>query len=75
MKKILSLYEYKVGRDTDEYKYFKREVMDYFYNEMNKFYENLIKLQYAEKCSCGAKLRKGYSKCDDCGGSGYKEKS
>jgi len=74
MKKILSLYEYKVGRDTDEYKYFKKEVMDYFYNELHKFYETLVKAQYAEKCNCDSKLRKGYNKCDLCGGSGYKPK-
>lgn len=72
MKKILSLYEYKVGKDSDEYRYFKKEVMDYFYNELTKFYQNLTKKGYVEKCLCGAKIRKGYSNCESCGGSGYK---
>lgn len=74
MKKILSLYEYKVGKNSEEYKYFKREVMNFFYDELNKFYQNLIKDGYAERCSCESRLRKGYSSCDNCGGSGYKKK-
>ena len=73
MKKILSLYEYKVGKNSEEYKYFKREVMDFFFLELNKFYQNLLKQGYAERCPNNCKLRQGYSKCE-CGGSGYVKK-
>jgi len=74
MKKILSLYEYKAGRDSEEYLFFKKEVMEYFYGELNKFYKNLEKQGEVEKCSCKANLRQGYRPCDDCGGSGYRKK-
>lgn len=74
MKKVLSLYEYKVGKNSEEYRYFKKEVMDYFYIELNKFYQDLLKQGLVEKCSCDAKIRKGYSNCESCGGSGYKDK-
>lgn len=74
MKKILSLYEYKVGKQSNEYRYFKREVMDFFYMELRLFYTDLVKQGYAEDCPCGANLRQGYSKCEQCGGSGFKLK-
>jgi hypothetical protein len=71
MKSILSLAEFKLGKNTDDYKYFKKEIMDYFYNGLNKFYENLLKKNILKRCTCGAKVRHGYSPCKDCGGSGY----
>ena len=74
MKSILSLAEFKLGKNTDDYRYFKKEVMDYFYNNLHKFYENLLKKDILKRCNCGAKIRHGYSSCKDCGGSGYKVK-
>lgn len=74
MKSILSLAEFKLGKNTDDYKYFKKEIMNYFYNNLNKFYENLLKKNILARCNCGAKLRRGYSSCNDCGGCGYKVK-
>ena len=71
MKSILSLAEFKLGKNSDDYKYFKKEVMDYFYNNLYKFYENFVKKGIFEHCTCGAKLRHGYSSCSNCGGSGY----
>ena len=74
MKSILSLAEFKLGKNSDDYKYFKSEVMNYFYNSLNKFYENLLKKKILERCPCSAKLRRGYSTCKDCGGCGYRVK-
>jgi hypothetical protein len=71
MKNILSLAEFKLGKDTADYKYFKKEVMDYFYNGLTKFYENLEKKNILKKCNCKATLRQGYNPCNECGGSGY----
>jgi hypothetical protein len=71
MKNILSLAEFKLGKDTADYKYFKKEVMDYFYNGLTKFYENLEAKKILKKCSCNSKLRQGYNPCTECGGSGY----
>lgn len=72
MKNILSLAEFKMGRNTDEYKYFKKEVMNYVYDGLSKFYKDLEKNGKVSKCDCGARLRKGYNSCPHCGGSGYK---
>ena len=74
MKSILSLAEFKLGKNTADYKYFKKEVMDYFYNGLTKFYENLEKKQILKRCDCGSKLRQGYNPCSKCGGSGYTTK-
>jgi hypothetical protein len=74
MKSILSLAEFKLGKNTTDYKYFKKEVMDYFYNGLSKFFENLEKKGHVKRCDCGAKLRQGYNPCPKCGGSGYTNK-
>lgn len=74
MKKVLSLYEYKAGKDSEEYKFFKQQVMDFFFLELNKFYKELMKEGSISKCDCGASIRRGYSSCVKCGGSGYCER-
>ncbi len=71
MKSILSLAEFKLGKDTADYKYFKKEVMNHFYNNLTKFYDSLEKKNILKKCGCNSKLRQGYSSCNNCGGSGY----
>ncbi|MHA1754544.1 MAG: hypothetical protein ACTSYR_03395 [Candidatus Odinarchaeia archaeon] len=72
MKNILSLAEFKMGKKTDEYRYFKKEVMNFVYDGLSKFYKDLMKQGMVSKCNCGARIRKGYSSCGYCGGSGYK---
>ena len=74
MKNILSLAEFKMGKTTEEYKYFKKEVMNYVYDGLSKFYKELLKKDLVVKCSCDSKIRRGYSSCVHCGGSGYKAK-
>ena len=74
MKGILSLAEFKMGKNTDEYRYFKKEVMNQFYNNLKIFFDKLLEEGEIKKCECLAKLRKGYSKCNRCGGSGYRNK-
>ena len=74
MKNILSLAEFKMGKKTDEYKYFKKEVMNFVYDGLSRFYEDLLKQEIVRKCNCGATIRRGYSSCKSCGGSGYKSK-
>lgn len=73
MKKILSLYEYKVGKNSEEYRYFKQQIMDFFFLELGKFYKELLKQGLVKNCECKASLRCGFSKCEYCGGSGYAE--
>lgn len=76
MKKILDLGEFKFGKNTDDFKYFKSKVMDYFYNGLTKLFKTLETEKIIEKCPNRCNLRKGYSKCL-CSGSGYimKEKN
>ena len=75
MKNILSLAEFKMGKKTDEYKFFKKQVMNHTYEGLAKFYQNLEKSKVLERCDCNAKLRHGFSSCPKCGGSGYKSRS
>lgn len=74
MKKILDLGEFKLGKKSDDYKYFKRQIMDFFYKGLNKLYKSLADEKIIERCDCKANLRKGYSDCEKCSGSGYKNK-
>lgn len=72
MKQILDLGEFKLGRKSDDFKYYKREVMDYFFDGMKKLFKQWEQEKLIEKCLCKARLRHGYSKCEFCGGSGYR---
>lgn len=74
MKNILNLGEFKIGsRDSDEYKYFKKVVMDEIYNAMLDVFTSLQKEGVLEKCSCGTGIRLGYKKeCDLCNGASFK---
>lgn len=71
MKKILDLGEFKLGKKSDDYKYFKKQTMDYFYKSMKKLFKQLVDEKILTNCSCKAKLRQGYSPCEKCGGSGF----
>ena len=72
MKSVLSLAEFRMGKQSEEYVYFKKQVMDYFYNNLFQLFEKLQNNKVLMKCSCQSKLRKGYNKCEFCGGSGYR---
>jgi hypothetical protein len=72
MKEILSLMEFKMGKTSSDYLYYKKQVMDSFYLHMGTLFQKLESDSIIKKCGCGAHLRKGYQKCSDCGGSGFK---
>ena len=72
MKDVLSLAEFKLGKDTDDYKYFKRKTMDFFYNNMLTMFQKMESSKLIVKCECKARLRHGFSPCENCGGSGYR---
>lgn len=72
MKKILDLGEFKLGKKTDDYKFFRREVMNTVYRSIKNTFNELKKQNILETCSCKSKMRHGYSDCPYCGGSGYK---
>lgn len=72
LKKILNLTAYKLGRKSDEYKYFREQIFDIFYNELKNLFIQMEKASLIIKCECNANIRKGYTKCDKCHGCGYK---
>jgi hypothetical protein len=74
MKNVLDLIAFKYDKKSDDYKFFKKQIMSYFYDNLRKLFKQLIDLKMIEKCSCNANLRNGYSECPHCGGSGYKNK-
>lgn len=71
MKEVLKLGEFKIGKGTEEYRYFKKVVMDQFYNPMSAIFAAMEKEGLIKKCSCGKSLRHGYDSCPTCNGSGY----
>ena len=73
MKKILDLLEYKSGKESDEFIYLRKEVMDKTYEGLKRLFKDLETNKLIKKCSCDANLRKGYKDCEFCGGSGYRD--
>jgi len=74
MKKTLDLIKFKLGKDNEDFKYIKQEIMNYTYNNLQKLFKKLEEESIIEKCSCKFSIRNGYSSCPDCSGSGYKNK-
>ena len=71
MKSVLSLMEFKLGKDSEDYKYFKKQVMDYVYTSLLRLFLKLEVDKVLVRCTCGAKLRQGYAQCTKCAGAGY----
>ena len=74
MKKCLDLVEFKLGKDTKDFKFCKKEIMNFTYSSLKKFYDDLAKKEIITKCDCKSNLRQGYSSCHKCGGCGFIEK-
>ena len=70
MKSILDLGGFRLDKRTKEFTYFKEEVMNHTYNNLNKVFQELEKDNIVEKCPCGTNIRKGYKNCL-CKGSGF----
>lgn len=72
MKEILKMGEFRIGkRDSSEYKFFKKVVMDEYYNAMLEIFTKLEEKGLFMKCPCGTTIRQGYKTCDKCSGSGH----
>jgi len=72
MKKILDLVAFKMDRRTKDFSYAKEEIMNYTYKNLKELFKELEKDGIIKKCSCGRNsIRKGYSSCSKCHGSGY----
>lgn len=72
MKEILNMGEFRIGnRESKEYKFFKKVVMDEFYNAMTDLFSKLEEKGILMKCTCGTGIRQGYKTCGKCSGSGH----
>ena len=74
MKKILDLVAFKVDKKSEDYKYYKKEIMSYTYIGLKKLFKQLEEAKIIEPCPCNAKLHQGFKDCEDCGGSGFRNK-
>ena len=70
-KKILDLLQLKFGKESDDFKYLKKEVFNYFYNDMSKLFKQLENEGLIKKCPNKCSIRQGYTICEFCSGSGY----
>jgi len=69
-KKILDLLQLKFGKNSDEFKYLKKELFDYTYNNLKKLFTKLESEKIVKRCPKNCSLRNGYTTCE-CNGSGY----
>lgn len=73
MKSILRIGEFKFGKKTDDFVYYKRQVMDAFYGGLKRLFESA---EMFSKCECNSNMRQGWGDaCKICYGSGFKMKS
>ncbi len=72
MKQILDLAQYKLGKESDDFKYFKKQTMQLFYDSLEQLFDSMVQENIIKKCSCKNKIKDGYSECAlGCGGSGF----
>ena len=71
IKKILDLIEYKEGKESNNFKYLKKQIFDYFYIDIKKIFIKLESEKIIKRCPKGCSLRQGYTKCEFCNGSGF----
>jgi len=72
MKQILRLGEFKFSKGTEQYKFFKENIMDAVYIGCKALLKDLEKEGILQKCECNGNLREGYSPCEYCSGCGFR---
>lgn len=72
MKDLLDLVS--VICNKENYPYYKRQIMDFFYSDLEEDFELLTDLGLLQKCECGASLRHGWTECPYCSGAGYRQR-
>jgi hypothetical protein len=50
----------------------KKQIMSNFYNGMIRLFQKWEYEKLVVKCECNSKLKHGFSNCETCGGSGYR---
>ena len=70
IKRILDLIEFREGKESEKFKYLKKSLFDYFYNDVKKLFKKLESEKIIKRCPKGCSIRQGYTTCE-CNGSGY----
>ena len=70
LKKILDLLEFKFGKDSETFKFLKKQIFDAFYLDTIKLFKNLEQKRLIKRCPKQCSIRQGYTDCE-CSGSGY----
>ena len=71
VKKILDLLSYKLGKESEEFKYLRKELFDYSYNNLKKLFIKMESQKLIKRCPKQCSLRNGYTTCEHCNGSGF----
>jgi len=71
MKDLLDMVAVICNKDS--FSYYKRQIMDFTYSDLEADFEMLSDLGVLEKCECNASLRQGWSECAYCSGAGYRQ--
>ena len=70
IKRILDLIEFREGKDSEKFKYLKKQLFDYFYTDIKKLFKKLEAEKIIKRCPKNCSIRNGYTTCI-CNGSGY----
>lgn len=70
MKRILDLIAFKVDKKSSDYKYYRKEIMNYTYRNLKKLFKTLKEAGVIKRCPNKCNPRQGFKKCL-CGGSGF----
>jgi hypothetical protein len=70
LKKILDLLQLKFGKESDDFKYLKSQIFNYFYSDMDKLFKQMENDKIIKRCPKKCSIRHGYTDCQ-CSGSGY----
>ena len=73
MKGLLRVGEFKFGEKSAAYRYYREEVMKASHGTIKEIFDKLEEEGRIEVCPCEADGT-GWTKCIECGGSGYREK-
>jgi hypothetical protein len=71
LKKILDLLQLKFGKESDDFKYLKSQIFNYFYSDMDKLFKQMANDNIIKRCPKKCSIRQGYTDCEHCSGSGY----
>jgi hypothetical protein len=72
MKNILDLEQFRLGSKDEQFKYFKKKVMNEFYEGMLDVFQTMEDAGVLTLCECNSYVRNGYNDCQHCNGAGYR---